>query len=91
MMHWIWTILIGFVAGLIAKAITPGTGPSGFWLTVIGRDCRDIHRAGFGLLSRGPSRGLHHIDSRCSDTARDLPPDCEKSAVTRHVRRISWD
>jgi uncharacterized membrane protein YeaQ/YmgE (transglycosylase-associated protein family) len=35
MMHWIWTILIGFVAGLIAKAITPGSGPSGFWLTSI--------------------------------------------------------
>lgn len=35
MMHWIWTILIGFVAGLIAKAITPGSGPSGFWLTAI--------------------------------------------------------
>ena len=35
MMHWIWTILIGFVAGLIAKAVTPGTGPSGFWLTAI--------------------------------------------------------
>lgn len=35
MLHWIWTILIGFVAGLIAKAITPGTGPSGFWLTAI--------------------------------------------------------
>lgn len=32
-MHLIWTILIGFVCGLIAKAITPGTGPSGFWLT----------------------------------------------------------
>ena len=35
MMHWIWTILIGFVAGLIAKAVTPGAGPSGFWLTSI--------------------------------------------------------
>lgn len=35
MMHWIWTILIGFVAGLIAKMITPGTGPTGFWLTAI--------------------------------------------------------
>jgi uncharacterized membrane protein YeaQ/YmgE (transglycosylase-associated protein family) len=35
MMHWIWTILIGFVAGLIAKALTPGAGPSGFWLTAI--------------------------------------------------------
>jgi uncharacterized membrane protein YeaQ/YmgE (transglycosylase-associated protein family) len=35
MTHWIWTILIGFVAGPIAKAITPGGGPSGFWLTAI--------------------------------------------------------
>lgn len=32
-MHLIWTILIGFVAGLIAKAVTPGTGPGGFFLT----------------------------------------------------------
>ena len=32
-MHLIWTILIGFVAGLIAKAITPGPGPGGFFLT----------------------------------------------------------
>lgn len=35
MMHWVWTIVIGFVAGLIAKAVTPGAGPSGFWLTAI--------------------------------------------------------
>ena len=35
MLHWVWTILIGFVAGLIAKAVTPGAGPSGFWLTAI--------------------------------------------------------
>ena len=32
-MHLIWTIIIGFVAGIIAKAITPGTGPGGFFLT----------------------------------------------------------
>ncbi len=32
-MHLIWIILIGFVAGLIAKAVTPGAGPSGFLLT----------------------------------------------------------
>lgn len=29
----IWTILIGFVAGLVAKMLTPGTGPGGFFLT----------------------------------------------------------
>jgi uncharacterized membrane protein YeaQ/YmgE (transglycosylase-associated protein family) len=32
-MHLIWTIVIGFVAGLIAKWLTPGAGPSGFFLT----------------------------------------------------------
>lgn len=32
----IWTILIGFVAGVIAKFIVPGPGgPSGFVLTTI--------------------------------------------------------
>ncbi|HTS20223.1 MAG TPA: GlsB/YeaQ/YmgE family stress response membrane protein, partial [Casimicrobiaceae bacterium] len=34
-MHWIWTIIIGFIAGVIAKFIAPGGGPSGFWLTAI--------------------------------------------------------
>ena len=34
-MHLVWTILIGFVAGLIAKALTPGKSPSGFFLTAV--------------------------------------------------------
>jgi uncharacterized membrane protein YeaQ/YmgE (transglycosylase-associated protein family) len=33
--HLIWTILIGFVAGMIAKAITPGAGPGGFFMTAV--------------------------------------------------------
>jgi uncharacterized membrane protein YeaQ/YmgE (transglycosylase-associated protein family) len=32
-MHLIWTILIGFFAGLVAKWVTPGSGPGGFFLT----------------------------------------------------------
>ena len=32
-MSLIWTILIGFVAGVVAKFLTPGSGPSGFLLT----------------------------------------------------------
>jgi len=36
MVHFIWTIIIGFVAGLIARAVTPGDkGPNGFVLTSI--------------------------------------------------------
>ncbi len=29
----IWTILIGFVVGLVAKMLTPGRDPSGFFIT----------------------------------------------------------
>ena len=32
-MHIVWTILIGFVVGIIAKLVTPGRGPQGFFLT----------------------------------------------------------
>ncbi|MDB5811565.1 MAG: GlsB/YeaQ/YmgE family stress response rane protein [Betaproteobacteria bacterium] len=31
----IWTILIGFIVGLLAKMITPGRDPGGFIITVI--------------------------------------------------------
>ena len=35
-MHIIWTIIIGFIAGVIAKFVTPGDNkPSGFVLTKI--------------------------------------------------------
>lgn len=35
MMHIVWTVLIGFLAGLIAKALTPGSGPGGFLMTAV--------------------------------------------------------
>ena len=34
-MHLIWTILIGFVVGLLAKMLTPGRDPSGFFITAV--------------------------------------------------------
>lgn len=35
-MGFIWTILIGFIAGLLAKFVTPGDNePSGFILTTV--------------------------------------------------------
>ena len=30
----IWTILIGFVVGLLAKMLTPGKDPAGFFVTI---------------------------------------------------------
>jgi len=35
MMHLVWTILIGFVAGLIAKSLTSGKAPGGFIMTAV--------------------------------------------------------
>jgi len=32
-LHIIWTILIGFVVGLLAKMLMPGSDPSGFFIT----------------------------------------------------------
>ena len=34
-MHLIWTIIIGFVAGAIAKLIMPGKDPGGFIITTL--------------------------------------------------------
>lgn len=31
----IWTILIGFVVGMLAKMLTPGKDPGGFFITII--------------------------------------------------------
>jgi uncharacterized membrane protein YeaQ/YmgE (transglycosylase-associated protein family) len=34
-MGWLWAIIVGFVLGLIAKAIIPGNQHSPLWLTTI--------------------------------------------------------
>ena len=31
----IWTIIIGFIVGLLAKMLTPGRDPSGFFITAV--------------------------------------------------------
>jgi uncharacterized membrane protein YeaQ/YmgE (transglycosylase-associated protein family) len=34
-MHWLWVILIGLVAGALAKLIMPGKDPGGFIVTIL--------------------------------------------------------
>ena len=36
-MHFIGTIIIGFIVGVVAKLITPGKDPSGFIITTLMR------------------------------------------------------
>ena len=61
-MELIWTILIGFVAGLIAKVLTPGAGPGGFFLTAalgIGGSLAATYLGRFvGLYNAGQSAGF---------------------------------
>jgi uncharacterized membrane protein YeaQ/YmgE (transglycosylase-associated protein family) len=33
MLHIIWSIIVGFVIGLIARALMPGVDHLGFWMT----------------------------------------------------------
>jgi uncharacterized membrane protein YeaQ/YmgE (transglycosylase-associated protein family) len=33
MLHLIWSIVIGFIVGLIARALLPGVDHMGFWMT----------------------------------------------------------
>ena len=35
MLHIIWSILVGFVVGLIARQFVPGAEVTGFWITSI--------------------------------------------------------
>lgn len=62
MMHWLWTILIGFAAGMIAKMLTPGAGPGGFWLTAIlgigGSIAATFIGQALGFYSAGNSAGF---------------------------------
>jgi uncharacterized membrane protein YeaQ/YmgE (transglycosylase-associated protein family) len=35
MLHLIWSIVVGFIVGLIARAILPGVDHMGFWMTSV--------------------------------------------------------
>ena len=61
-MHIIWTILIGFVVGVIAKLLTPGAGPGGFFLTaalgIVGSIIATYAGQTMGWYQEGQSAGF---------------------------------
>jgi hypothetical protein len=81
-MHILWTIIIGFIAGVIAKFITPGKNePSGFILTTILGIVGAFffsHLPGPGdrLVSRGSRRRPHRSSGRCGNYFIDLGLHC---------------
>lgn len=52
-MGWLWAIIVGFVLGLLAKAIIPGKQHSPLWLTtifgIIGAVVGNAMARGFGI------------------------------------------
>ncbi len=61
-MHIIWIILIGFLAGLLAKMLTPGRDPSGFIITsaigIAGSLAATYIGQGVGWYRAGQSAGF---------------------------------
>ena len=58
----VWTILIGFIVGLLAKFFTHGPGPKGFFLTaalgVAGSIIATFAGRAFGWYAEGQSAGF---------------------------------
>ena len=83
----IWIIVVGFVAGIIARMLSPGpNNPSGFILTTIlgiaGAFLATWIGQMIGYYGTGPNSGrrLHHRDDRRTDRAVHLEP----AGRTRH-------
>jgi uncharacterized membrane protein YeaQ/YmgE (transglycosylase-associated protein family) len=63
-MGWLWAIIVGFVLGMLAKAILPGRQHSPIWLTtvfgIIGAIVGNSLAGTFGIAStRGVDWGRH--------------------------------
>jgi uncharacterized membrane protein YeaQ/YmgE (transglycosylase-associated protein family) len=58
----LWTIVIGFIAGVLAKLITPGNEPSGFILTtflgIVGAFVATFLGQALGWYEAGEGAGL---------------------------------
>lgn len=62
MMSLLWAIVIGFIVGLVARALTPGTGPQGFILTtilgILGAVLATFIGRGLGFYTEGSAAGF---------------------------------
>ncbi len=61
-MHIIWMVVIGFVIGLVAKMLTPGRDPSGFFITaaigIVGSLIASYGGQALGLYAAGEPAGF---------------------------------
>ena len=60
MLHIIWSIIIGFIVGIIARAVMPGVDHMGFWMTTfVGIGGSIVGGIIGGLFSRSPDGKFH--------------------------------
>jgi uncharacterized membrane protein YeaQ/YmgE (transglycosylase-associated protein family) len=81
-MHLLWTILIGLVAGAIAKLIMPGKDPGGLIITIL-LGIAASHR----LVSSWAVCWFHWSDCWFDLNSVHLPLDQEKTGLTGFAGR----
>ena len=57
MLHLIWSVIVGFIVGLIARAILPGADHLGFWMTSIVGFGGSVVGGFIGALIKKPADG----------------------------------
>jgi len=57
MLHLIWSIIVGFIVGLIARAIMPGVEHMGFWMTAIVGIVGSLIGGVIGMVIKRPTPG----------------------------------
>ena len=57
MLHLIWSVIIGFIVGLIARAVMPGVDHLGFWMTVLIGIGGSLVGGFIGSLIKRPANG----------------------------------
>ena len=84
-MHLIWTILIGFVVGLIARFLMPGDDKIGILLDGGAGGGRLAHRDLRGrparLVRRGTGRGVYRFTRRRDSAAACLRPGAQEKRL----------
>lgn len=64
-MGWLWAIIVGFVLGLIAKALIPGKQHSPLWLTticgILGALAGNAIARGFGVEATAGIDWIRHV------------------------------
>jgi uncharacterized membrane protein YeaQ/YmgE (transglycosylase-associated protein family) len=79
MLHILWSIVVGFVVGLIARALVPGADVMGFWMT-----------SGLGIAGSIVGGLVARLFNRPADGAMFHPAGFFLSLVGAVVLLVVW-